>query len=117
MKKLWWIFLSLFLVVAYPAFAGETLTTVSVTSATAGTQLVASIGGGVTVTLPSSAAVAVWVARTSGTCSSIMTSINGVRITAGNGYQFGPSEDKYYSQLCGLLESGVSAVTVYINAW
>ena len=96
-----------------------TVTTVSVTSSTAGTQIVAAPNttGGCTVTVPAAAAVPVHVARLNGTCSTALTAVNGVRITAGNGYDFISQEDGWGRQLCGILESGSTAVTVNVNCW
>lgn len=99
------------------SYAAQTVTTVSVTSSTAGTQIVANVGGGTVVMLPSSAAVPVWFARIQGTCSSVLTSQIGIRVTPGNGYEFLPRDDGYTSQICAVLESGSTAVTVSVNTW
>ena len=116
MKRLLFLFIA---TAFYPmlSWAGQTLTTVSCDSATVGKQVVSSIGGGVVVTVPSNAAVAVWLARTEGTCSTTMVSISGVRVTAGNGFQFNANDDGYFGGICCLLESGITAVTVYINTY
>jgi hypothetical protein len=96
--------------------SGAAVSTVSVASATAGTQVVSSIARGVTVTLPSTAAVPVWVARLHGTCATAMTAKRGVRITAGNGYEY-TFDEHWGGQLCAILESGVTAVSVEVNTW
>ena len=97
--------------------SGQTLTTVSVTSATAGTQVVASIGGGTVITIPSTAAVPIWCAMTAGTCSTTLTSTIGIRISSGNGFFFNPKVDQWTGQVCCVLESGVVAVTVSVNSF
>lgn len=93
------------------------VTTVSVNSSSAGLQIVSSINGGVVVTLPSNAAVAVWFAREEDTCSSVLTAVRGIRVTPGNGYEFIPRQDGWTGQICALLESGSTAVTVSVNSW
>ena len=98
-------------------YAAEVVTSVSVTSASAGTQIVSSIGGGVVVTLPSNAAVAVWFAKTAGTCSSVLTIQSGVRVTPGNGFMFSAKDDGYTGQICAILETGVVAVSVAVNTY
>lgn len=97
--------------------AGQTLTTVSVTSSSTGTQVVNAVGGGVVVTVPSNAAGAVWFAMVAGTCSDVLITQVGIRITAGNGYFFQPKVDQWFGQVCAILESGSSAVTVSVNAF
>lgn len=92
------------------------VTTVSVDSATAGVQVVTAVGGGVTVTIPSTAAVPIWVARLDSTCSTSLTAPRGVRIAPGNGFDFLASEG-WSGGLCAILESGVVAVTASINKW
>ena len=99
---------------AVPCWGAETLTTVSVTSSTAGTQIVANIGAGTVVTVPSGSG-AVWFAKTNGTCSTTLTSPIGYRVSGGNGWDFLASEDGYSGQLCGILESGSTAVSVSVN--
>ena len=111
------IFLSLFIAaVFYPTLSwAASLTTVDCNSSTAGVQVVASIGGGVVVTVPSGAASAVWFAKTEGTCSSTMTSAIGYRITAGNGYDFTSRDDGYTGQICCLRESSSGSILVTVN--
>lgn len=108
--------LSIFIAINVVCY-GASVTTVSVNSSTAGVQVASSINGGVVVTLPSSAAVAVWFAREEDTCSTTLTAVRGVRVTPGNGYEFLPKEDQWYGQICGILESGSTAVTVSVNPW
>ena len=93
------------------------VTTVSVNSSTAGVQVVSSTNAGVVVTLPTSAAVAVWFAREEETCSTSLTDVRGVRVTPGNGYEFLSKEDQWTGQICAILESGSTAVTVSVNTW
>ena len=93
------------------------LTTVDCNSSTAGVQVVSSIGGGVTITVPSGAASAVWLAKVDGTCSTAMTSVGGYRITAGNGWDFTPrADDGYFGQICCLRESSSGTINVTVNA-
>ena len=97
---------------------GAVSTTAAVNSAVVGVQLCATIDNACIVTVPTTAAVPVWVAQVAvGTACSTMVATSGVRITAGNGFSFLPREDGWIGQLCGLLESGVTAVTVTIDAW
>lgn len=111
-------FAILFVFIAFGTICySASVTTVSVDSSTAGVQVASSINGGVVVTLPSSAAVAVWFAREEDTCSTTLTAVRGVRVTPGNGYEFLPKEDQWYGQICGILESGSTAVTVSVNPW
>jgi hypothetical protein len=93
------------------------VTTVSVDSSTVGVQVVSSTNAGVVVTLPSNAAVAVWFAREEETCSTSLTAVRGVRVTPGNGYEFLSKEDQWTGQICAILESGSTAVTVSVNTW
>jgi len=115
--------LALLLFATSSARAAESVQSVSVTSSTAGTQIVSSIGGGVCVTVPTGAAVPVYVARIAGTCASVLTSPAGVRIPVPSAtsiwstHCFIPKRDGYSKQLCGILESGGAAVTVTVNAW
>lgn len=120
MKRFSFTFIILLLVAVFlssPAFAQGTVSTVSVTSSTQGTEVVARKGnGGVIVTVPSDAAVAVYFARFTGDCAD-MTTRAGVRITAGNGFEFLPLEDRYGGAICAILESGSVPVTVEVNQW
>ena len=113
-------FLCLLLLIASPALAqvnkGAAASAVSVTSSSAGTQLVSGISEGTTVMVPASAAVAIWVTRLNGTCSTDLTAIQGIRIKPGDGYEFTP-RDGWYGQLCGILESGSTAVSAKVNSW
>lgn len=95
---------------------GATVSSVSVTSSTAGTQIVASITTGLFVTVPSDAAVAVYCALYDGAASSL-TARRGVRITPGNGYAFIARSSGWSGQVVGILESGSTAVSVEVNTW
>lgn len=97
------------------AYAAETITTVSCTSASAGTQVVASLGGGTAVTVPPSAAVGVFIVKdNSAGCANSVTGV-GYPIPIGGTFDFLPREDGYTGQLCCLLQSGVTAVTLGVN--
>lgn len=121
------LFFFLLIVLAFPEQGrAASVGSVNVTASNAGTQIVSSICsttiysdpkycGGVTVTVPSNAAVAVWFAKIEGTCSAVLTTQAGYRITPGNGFDFLPSEDGYTGQICAILDSGAVAVSVKTN--
>lgn len=90
--------------------------TLSVSSSTAGVVLVSSIDHGIGVFVPSDADSAIWVSRRSAACSGLTTT-EGVRIAAGNGYEFIPPQDGWAGQLCVILETAGNPVDVVYNRW
>lgn len=118
MSAIYRLLASLFISIVLGAICyAAAVNTVSVDSSTAGVQIVSSINGGVVVTLPTNAAVAVWFTREEETCSTSLTAIRGVRVTPGNGYEFLSKQDQWTGRICGILESGSTAVTVSVNTW
>jgi len=97
------------------ALAGQTLTTVNCNSSTAGVQIVAALGSGTAVTVPTTCPAAIWVAKTESTCSSAFTAIGGYRLPPGTGYDFTAKDDGYTGQLCCLAESGSATCNVTYN--
>ncbi len=106
----------LFLLFPSALLAEQILTTVAITSTSQGVQIVSSIKGGTVVTVPSDAANGVWLAKTERTCSTTLTSGIGYYIAIGQGFDFLPKEDGYSGQICGILPSGGSSVTVSVNS-
>lgn len=100
---------------AQHSYAAETVTTIDCSSSTAGVQVVASLGAGTVVTVPSGAASAIWFAKTQSTCSTTLTSAIGYRVTAGNGYDFVSNDDGYTGQLCCIRETGSGTINVTVN--
>jgi hypothetical protein len=98
-------------------YANGVVSTTAISSSSNAVQVAASIERGLTVTVPITAATPVWFVRYTGTCSSGITSPAGVRVTAGNGYNFVPRDERWAGQVCMILESGSSSVTVDINEW
>lgn len=96
---------------------------VTVSSSTAGTQVVSSINGGCTVYVEDGSVGGVWVSRTKGTCSTTLTDDSGIRLSRDSGdpdptaYDFIPKIDGYLSQLCAILESGSTAIDLCVNCW
>lgn len=90
--------------------------TVSVTSSSAGTQVCDFIDDSCFVQVPSAAAVPVCFAPVNdGTaCSAGLTSAVGKCITAGNAWDFLPREDGWTGQVCAILQSGSTAVSVSV---
>lgn len=118
MRRTYKIFLIVLFFFLFPlySYAAETITTVSCTSASVAVQVVARIGGGVAVTVPSTAAVGVRIIKdNSANCANSIAGV-GYPIAVGGAYDFLPREDGYTGQLCCLLQSGVTAVTVGVNA-
>jgi len=126
----WLLFVCLFL----PSFAradsipisvksGSTGAAVSVTSSSAGVQVVSQINKQVNILLDAAATVDVWVFPTSGTCSSVLTTQKGFRLSASTsskfplGWQFTPSIDGWSGQICAILNSGSSAMTLNVTGW
>lgn len=98
-----------------PAYAVETITTISCTSTTVPVQVVASLGGGTAITVPATAAVGVLIIKDNSTNCAGSIAGTGYPIAIGGAYDFLPREDGYTGQLCCLLSSGVTAVTLGVN--
>lgn len=102
---------------------GATYPSVTVTSSTAGVVACSTVSYGCSVTVPSTAAVPLWLALVNdGTsCAAGLTSNKGIRITAGNTYVCAPSEPGGYcfgwgGQVCLILESGSTSVTPSVTS-
>ncbi len=113
---MYFIVVCFFLLFPPDLFAQQTLTTQAVTSTSQGIQIFSSIKGGVVVTVPPDAANGVWLAKANGTCSTVLTSGIGYYIAPGQGFDFLSKEDGYTGQVCGILPTGGSSVTVSISS-
>lgn len=113
------------LFLASAAWAVETCQDpVTITSSTAGTQVAATIGGGLTAYLKDGSVGAVWIARVpGGSCPTSMTNDMGYRLSrdAGDpdytGYDFIPRRDGYTGPVCAILESGSTSVDICRATW
>lgn len=96
---------------------------ITVSSSSAGTQIVSSIGGGCTVYVEDGSTGGVWVSRTRGTCTTTLTDDSGIRLSRDAGdpdvtaYEYIPAIDGYNGQLCAILESGSISIDLCINCW
>ena len=97
---------------------------VTISSSTAGTQIVAKVGGGCSIVVePGSSTGSAWISRTGATCSSAVTSYSGVPISIASGtpyspgYEYDSKVDGYNGQLCGILESGSTSINLCVNCW
>ena len=115
MRTAWFALLLIVCLLVGKVWAAS-VTTVTITESTSGTQIVASIGGGVTVTNPAGGGV-IYVARIEGDCATVLTAPRGVAISAGNGYDFIPKTDGWSGQLCSCLASGSTDITASVNSW
>lgn len=103
----------------YTTNDGISRNTVSVTASNAGTLVASGYTLGCTVTLPATAAVAVWFCfiNESEVAATAVTAVRGIRITPGNGYFFSAQEHGWKGKIAGILESGSTAVSVEVMTW
>lgn len=133
MRRSWWYSVNVALFLLFASMArgqdfvqsGESCTTVSVTSATVGKQLVASVKNYARMGVPSGAAVAICLApverAANGTdnCGTGLTNpaVAEPCVQPGEGWEWNPRVDKWAGQVCGILKSGTTAVTVGVCKW
>ena len=103
--------------------SGSTSTTVTVSSSSAGTQVVSSINAMAIIYLASTATVPVWIFPTAGTCSSTLTTTKGIRLSRAAsdkdpiGYSFDPLVEHWSGQICAILETGSTSTDLVVVTW
>lgn len=97
------------------ALALESSGTVSCTSASVPVQVIANLGTGTVVNVPYNAAVGVYIIKDNTTSCANSTAGAGYPILPNNAQDFLSREDGYTGQLCCLLMSGSTAVSVGYN--
>lgn len=98
---------------------GRTVTSRSVSSSTAGVEIVPAKRNGLVVEVDAAATgQVVWFYfQNTGTPCSAVTSKVGRRVAAGNRYVFLTSEDGWTGAICAILDTGSTPTTVFAEAW